>query len=257
MTDEKIYYKALVLLKIGEDVDITIDIIKRARRMLAKKYHSDVGGDEEKMKKINAAYDYLEKLIKEDKVPKKEERKRGKTGSSNQSRSFDYNPFSFFNDFGEQPTEQYVSIEVDLETLLTNKPFGIRPKFGPPIRFNYPGAFTLTKLYTSGFNKYFVNFVITNNKVKRRGNVFSIGVQEGICITKLDKELSRNDLRSILSVSNGTYVYNGIVTPYGKKNGLRALYKDAHCIMFENLGLPVIAQGGKVMNSVLLIPIAG
>lgn len=52
--------KARRILKFGPDDDLTVDLIKDARRRLAKKYHPDVaGGSAAKMAAVNDAADVL------------------------------------------------------------------------------------------------------------------------------------------------------------------------------------------------------
>ncbi|MDO5426688.1 MAG: DnaJ domain-containing protein, partial [Coriobacteriia bacterium] len=48
------YYKTLGVSKDADDKEI-----KKAFRKLAQKYHPDAGGDEEKFKEINEAYEVL------------------------------------------------------------------------------------------------------------------------------------------------------------------------------------------------------
>lgn len=46
---------------LGVPVGSDFEIVKKAYRKLARKYHPDIGGDTEMFKEINAAYEAIEK----------------------------------------------------------------------------------------------------------------------------------------------------------------------------------------------------
>ena len=59
------YYDALRVFSIDNVTDLSQDNLKKIYRKLAKKWHPDVCGSDEKYKEIQAAYEILRKNIKE------------------------------------------------------------------------------------------------------------------------------------------------------------------------------------------------
>ena len=54
------YFRVFKIKKVS---DISLKELKRRYRILAKKYHPDLGGDSAKFRFVNDAFQYVEKLI--------------------------------------------------------------------------------------------------------------------------------------------------------------------------------------------------
>lgn len=98
---------------LGVKKDSTIDEIKKAYRNLAKQYHPDKGGNEERFKKINEAYETLS-----------DQEKRNQYDNPNHG--FDifehfFKGSSFFNNRQKKAPDKVVDVEIKISELFLNK----------------------------------------------------------------------------------------------------------------------------------------
>lgn len=109
------YYKIL-----GVDENATQDKIKKTYRKLAKENHPDVGGDEEKFKKISEAYDTLG-----DKDKRAEYDNRRKFGGFGDGM---FNGFNGFNPFGRRKQTMVHDTVIDTDLTVIESYLGSEKK---------------------------------------------------------------------------------------------------------------------------------
>ena len=104
------------------------DEIKQAYRKLVKQHHPDRGGDEEKFKTINEAYDNI-------KNPPQQERSQG-FHNQNDMRGFEDLFKQHFGFTQRQPRNQdiHITYHVTLEELISNTPKDIEVKHNNEVR---------------------------------------------------------------------------------------------------------------------------
>jgi len=70
------YYEAIRLFEIKKGTKINADVVKKKYRTLAKKWHPDVCGDAEQYKKLQEAYEVINRYLDEIKLLTKDEQEQ-------------------------------------------------------------------------------------------------------------------------------------------------------------------------------------